>query len=135
MPAVELAEEPLGLQPDRVRDALVVDRTGRGVDVGIDRGAGQRGQLAARKLRLAARPRHAAASRGSSIAGQRFITTIRPASSARCAAASSITPSCIHTARAPAADRLVHVGAGLIGPAEDVDDVDVLVSGIACRLG
>ena len=44
-----------------------------------------------------------AASLGSSIAGQRFITTSRPASSARCAASSSITPSCIQTARAPAA--------------------------------
>ena len=40
-------------------------------------------------------------SRGSSIAGQRSITTSRPAARARAAAASSTTPSCIHTAAAP----------------------------------
>src|SRR5690606_39717417 len=35
--------------------------------------------------------------RPNSIFGQRFITTLRPAASARSAAASSRTPSCIHT--------------------------------------
>ena len=41
--------------------------------------------------------------RGISIAGQRSITTCNPAASARAAAASSITPNCIHTALAPIA--------------------------------
>ena len=41
--------------------------------------------------------------RGISIAGQRFITTLRPAASARAAAASSRTSSCIHTTLAPIA--------------------------------
>ena len=41
--------------------------------------------------------------RGSSIAGQRSITTRRPAARPRSAAASSITPSCIQTALAPIA--------------------------------
>ena len=37
-----------------------------------------------------------------SIAGQRSMTTLRPAASARAAASSLMTPSCIHTALAPA---------------------------------
>ena len=41
------------------------------------------------------------ASRGSSIAGQRSMTTRSPAARARSAAASSMTPSCIQTALAP----------------------------------
>ena len=110
--------------PDRMGVALVVERPGRGVDVRLDRGAGQRRHLATGELRLALGHGQAAARRGNSIAGQRFITTSRPASSARWAAASSITPSCIHTAPDAGGDRLVDVGAGPIGPAEDVDDVD-----------
>src|SRR5438034_1349359 len=40
-------------------------------------------------------------SRGISILGQRSITTLRPAASARAAASSLMTPSCIQTALAP----------------------------------
>ena len=111
MAAVELAEHALGLRSDRMGRALVEERTRGGVDVRVDRGAIEPGRAAADELSV---PVHAA-SLGSSIAGQRFITTSRPASSARCAAASSITPSCIQTARAPARDRLVDVGAGAVG--------------------
>src|SRR3954470_13012294 len=78
------------------------------------------------------------------MAGQRSMTTVRPASRARCAAASSITPSCSQTPRAPRAlarrlvdhaqlqpdaagaqrDRLVDVRARPVAAAEDVDDLD-----------
>ncbi len=47
--------------------------------------------------------------RGSSMAGQRSMTTSRPALRARCAAASSMTPSCIQTARAPISIASSHV--------------------------
>src|SRR5689334_19968225 len=52
------------------------------------------------------------ASRLCSILGQRFITTLRPASSARFAAASLTTPSCIQTTFAPCL-----IASSVIGPA------------------
>jgi len=69
------------------------------------------------------------------IAGQRFITTIRPAASARCAAASSITPSCIHTAPAPAS-----IASSTCAPARSagrkMSTTSIRsVSGTACRVG
>src|SRR5208282_6223446 len=57
----------------------------------------ERGSESARQGFRRNRPR-----RGISIAGHRFMTTLRPAASARAAAASSRTPSCIQTTLAPA---------------------------------
>ena len=50
--AFELPEHPLGLDPDRVRHPLVVERPRRGVGVGVDRGPLERRQAAARELGL-----------------------------------------------------------------------------------
>src|SRR5437899_7358482 len=47
-----------------------------------------------------------------SILGQRFITTLRPAASARAAASALRTPICIHTTLAPIA-----IASSVIGPA------------------
>src|SRR5690606_29905567 len=50
--------------------------------------------------------------RDHSILGQRFMTTLRPAASARAAASSLRTPSCIHTTLAP-----IEIASSTIGPA------------------
>ena len=54
------------------------------------------------------------------------MTTVRPAARAFSAAASLITPSCIHNTFAPTANRLVDRGHHLIGATKDVDDFDFL---------
>lgn len=57
MPALELAEQSLGLKADGVRQPLVVDRTRRRVDVGVNRRALERRQLAQRDPGLPLHPR------------------------------------------------------------------------------
>ncbi len=62
-----------------------------------------------------------------SIFGQRFITTLSPASSASFAASSLRTPSCIHTTLAPIAIASRVTASAASECAKDIDDVDLLL--------
>ena len=126
MAALELTDDPLGLDADRMSAALVEERTGHGVDVRVDPWHAARRRHLTGASGSRARPRSRRGEAGQlDHRGSGSSRPSRPAASARCAAASSITPSCIHTAPTPASIAS-STCAPAIGPPEDVDRVDPL---------